>query len=60
MQSPKVSGFTLVLFCVLAMVALPFTILCAIIAGLGGDPMLLRALRGKSTPEIPPVDNSNN
>ena len=60
MQSPKFSGFTLVLFCVLAIVALPFTILCAIIAGLGGDPMLLRALRGKFTPETPPVDNSNN
>lgn len=60
MQSPKVSGFTLVLFCVLAMAALPFTILCAIIAGLGGDPMLLRTLRGKPTPETPPVDNSNN
>lgn len=45
----------LTLFCILSVLALPFTVLAAIVAALGGDTLLLRAMRGKTSE---PVDNN--
>lgn len=42
MSTPK-----LILFCALAVTLLPLTVFCAVLAALGGDKSLLRALRGK-------------
>jgi len=52
----KPSGLALTLFCILAVMALPFSVLCAIIAGLGGDTVLLRVLRGKVAAETDTID----
>ena len=51
MNSPK-----LTLFCLLSVLALPFTVLAAILAALGGDALLLRVMRGKAPSES--VDNN--
>lgn len=45
MSAKKTVGLTL--FCVVAILCLPVTVLLAIIASLGGDKALLLALRGK-------------
>lgn len=38
---------TLLLFCLLAVLALPLTVLFAVVSSLGGDRVLLQVLRGK-------------
>ena len=43
MSTPK-----LILFCALAVLLLPVTVFCAVVAALGGDKSLLQALRGKT------------
>ena len=41
----------LALFCVVAVLLLPLTVLCAVLAAMGGDASLLRVLRGKNLSE---------
>ena len=57
MKTQTKKNLFLIGFCIVAILALPLTVGCAVFACLGGDKVLLHALRGKFPKDM--LDSGN-